>query len=832
MKYNMQKNKCLLWFILLIACFSNHCKGETITTLTHSKGYATRQDLNNWRAVGTKHKTYYLLCKGAYLESPTIDFANYTQLTIKIKAGTYYGSSNNSNYIRISWQSGSECKEIAHLLPTSNNDDLIRLTIDTNQEPMQPGKIRIEAPFSEKSIGCRIYSFLLSGTDVELIDSAIPPAISPSSCNFTDSQKITISSKSHHTIYFTLDNTPPTSASTRYQAPFTIDTTTTVKAVTYNPTQNKSSCVTETYTLKKEPNVHFEHDTIITSVGKVIQNKQTLYYKGNTRAITWSSSNDSIAKLKNGQLKAAAKGSCTITANVSACQEYKTGSANYHLTVKEKPSKDSTNNVTIFSEDFEQYANQYTPYLTAPMENWETPTKANRVYGVHHCIELGIADEPGNICSKPLSRSGKAILTFRAAAWDYSKEKTKLTLVIHQSNGKEEYTFSLPKTKEQYSEALRQSLNSYKVELDGLIANKSYLQFKGTTKYNRFFLSDIYVVASTKHSKDGYTLHGFWEQEDLNTALRDTDQELTSIDCTDVEFDPSCEELQLPNNINPNCLIYTKEGHHFHQNEIHPNTNGRYSCEKMVLTDKASFSCTDSIETKKGVYHRHFGKHPSGWYSLYLPFSLSQAELKAAGFTHVERCKRIDSEEKRLLFEAVTATKANTPYLVTFDKPTGTITDADTISFTFEEQILNSTTLETAAFKGTYSNLYNGELAGKYVLNATGDALQLCTDKVKLSAFRAYLDVGEEKETATNASAYKIVHTTTTSSITTCPKEQLKIEVINHRLNITTPKPYMLYIYNLSGLVVYQKQLLQGTTEVHLQQPGIYFIHHQKITLF
>lgn len=78
------------------------------------------------------------------------------------------------------------------------------------------------------------------------------PEISPKGGKFTEAQTVTITAGSGSTIYYTTDGQTPTDDVTdgstiKYTAPFTVDKTTTVKAIAFDADDNKSNVVTETY---------------------------------------------------------------------------------------------------------------------------------------------------------------------------------------------------------------------------------------------------------------------------------------------------------------------------------------------------------------------------------------------------------------------------------------------------------------------------------------------------------------------------------------------------------------------------------------------------------
>lgn len=73
------------------------------------------------------------------------------------------------------------------------------------------------------------------------------PKISPEGGKYNEVQTVTITGAEGTTVYYTLDGTEPTDGSIKYEAPFTVDKTTTVKAIAYDADDNTSNVVTMTY---------------------------------------------------------------------------------------------------------------------------------------------------------------------------------------------------------------------------------------------------------------------------------------------------------------------------------------------------------------------------------------------------------------------------------------------------------------------------------------------------------------------------------------------------------------------------------------------------------
>lgn len=88
-------------------------------------------------------------------------------------------------------------------------------------------------------------------SDGPITEKSAKPEIS-GAASFTDNTEVTITAASGASIYYTTDNTDPTTSSTQYSAPFTISETTTVKAIAVETGKDPSEVATATFTKKME----------------------------------------------------------------------------------------------------------------------------------------------------------------------------------------------------------------------------------------------------------------------------------------------------------------------------------------------------------------------------------------------------------------------------------------------------------------------------------------------------------------------------------------------------------------------------------------------------
>ena len=105
--------------------------------------------------------------------------------------------------------------------------------------------------------------------------------------DFVGSTQVTITAKSGLTVYYTTDGTDPNNTSAQYTAPFTINATTTVKAIAYDASSNASGVAEMTFTkhelvnvatamaLVKDEVAYFDEFEVV----KVVTGKGNIYIK-------------------------------------------------------------------------------------------------------------------------------------------------------------------------------------------------------------------------------------------------------------------------------------------------------------------------------------------------------------------------------------------------------------------------------------------------------------------------------------------------------------------------------------------------------------------------
>lgn len=157
--------------------------------------------------------------------------------------------------------------------------------------------------------------FTYESADPDAIDK---PTFTPADGDFVGSVEVTLAAGEGLDIYYTLEGTDPTTASTKYTAPFTLTETKTVKAIAYNATTKKASEVAEkTYTAQKlmtcaEANAAKDGNVIFLNEVTVVYADGANIYVADATGTTLVYSFDLKGKLQAGQVVKGIKGTISI----------------------------------------------------------------------------------------------------------------------------------------------------------------------------------------------------------------------------------------------------------------------------------------------------------------------------------------------------------------------------------------------------------------------------------------------------------------------------------------------------------------------------------------
>ena len=99
-------------------------------------------------------------------------------------------------------------------------------------------------------------------------ENVVKPVIS-GEADFVGSTQVTITTQSGLTVYYTTDGTDPNNTSTQYTAPFTINATTTVKAIAYDASSNASGIAEMTFT---------KHELVNVATAMALEKDKVAYY--------------------------------------------------------------------------------------------------------------------------------------------------------------------------------------------------------------------------------------------------------------------------------------------------------------------------------------------------------------------------------------------------------------------------------------------------------------------------------------------------------------------------------------------------------------------------
>ncbi len=210
--------------------------------------------------------------------------------------------------------------------------------------------------------------------------------------------------------------------------------------------------------------------------------------------VTYSSDNTEVASVdeNTGAITIGSKeGTATITASFAATDTYKASSAKYYVNVIDP-------NAPVFYESFDQNVGEggndgkwsdFTTTSTLKYDKYKWTVENG--YGANKCARFGTIKNLGSATTPAINLSGgKYILTFKAGAWDATKEKTTIDVKISKGtltyNGTSSSTLTIEMNKGEWTD--------YTMTIAGATNSTTITFTAKADKNNRFFLDEVKIV--------------------------------------------------------------------------------------------------------------------------------------------------------------------------------------------------------------------------------------------------------------------------------------------------------------------------------------------------
>ena len=239
-----------------------------------------------------------------------------------------------------------------------------------------------------------------------------------------------------------------------------------------------------------------DDQTFSVNLGETFEGKTATVYPTGAGSVTYSSDNTDIASVdeNTGAITLGGiAGTATITASFDATEDYKASSAKYYINVIDP-------NGPVFYESFNQnkgtggnndiWGNiSQKPTLIYDNSGWADENENGS--GADKCAIFGTANAKGSATTPAIDLSGdKYILTFKAGAWDATKEKTTIDVKI--SNGTLTYNGTSSST--QTIEMNKAAWTDYTMTIAGATKSTTIKFTAKVNSDNRFFLDEVKIV--------------------------------------------------------------------------------------------------------------------------------------------------------------------------------------------------------------------------------------------------------------------------------------------------------------------------------------------------
>ena len=237
-----------------------------------------------------------------------------------------------------------------------------------------------------------------------------------------------------------------------------------------------------------------DDQTFDVNLGETFEGKTATVSPAEAGNVTYSSDNTEVASVdeNTGAITIGnTAGKATITASFAKTDTYKASSAKYYINVIDP-------NGPVFYESFNQndgtggnddtWSNISTSKtLKYDKSEWSVVKES----GANKCARFGIANAKGSATTPAIDLSGdKYILTFKAGAWDATKEKTTIDVKI--SNGTLTYNGTSSST--QTIEMNKAAWTDYTMTIAGATKSTTIKFTAKVNSDNRFFLDEVKIV--------------------------------------------------------------------------------------------------------------------------------------------------------------------------------------------------------------------------------------------------------------------------------------------------------------------------------------------------
>ena len=242
MKKKLHFKLLLLLCAMIMGIGSAWADEVTIASFT-----ASDQDHADWTINNSEYATagggyYKLISSDASIVTPSINWTEYSNVTITISARKFGGPDATQGKISVSQGEN----ELASYSPSNTS---IVASSALSISPVD-GTITISCPGASSNKGCGVQSIVIKGNKSSggQTQTVATPTFSPAAGTYTEVQNVTISTTTEDaTIYYTVDGSDPTTSSTEYSSAITVSETSTIKAMAVKNGMNNSAVATATY---------------------------------------------------------------------------------------------------------------------------------------------------------------------------------------------------------------------------------------------------------------------------------------------------------------------------------------------------------------------------------------------------------------------------------------------------------------------------------------------------------------------------------------------------------------------------------------------------------